>query len=78
MTERFQKARRNKNGNLMRFKTKKPGCLQRVETGRNYLPTQKFSLLRKCVHTRSFFHESANCRCIKYTERLARYGREIG
>ena len=34
MAERFQQARCNKNRNLVRFKTEKPSCLQRVETGK--------------------------------------------
>ena len=58
MTERFQQARRDEDGNLVRFEAEEPSRLQRVETGGNYLPTQKFSLLRKCVHTRPFFHGS--------------------
>ena len=68
MAERFQHARRDKNGNLVRFKTEKPSRLQRVETGRNYPLTQKFSLSLKCVHIRPFFHESTTHRCVKYTE----------
>jgi len=72
MTERFQQARRDEDGNLVRFKAEKPSRLQRVETGGNYLPTQKFSLLCKCIHTRPFFHGSIARRCIKYTERPER------
>ncbi len=73
MSERFQQARRDKDGNLVRFEAEKPSRLQRVETGRNDLPTQKFRLLRKGVHTRGFFHESKIRGCIRYTEPLSRF-----
>jgi hypothetical protein len=65
MTQWFQRARRDKNRNLVRFKTEKPSRLQGVETGRKYLPNQKFSLLRKCVLNHSFMG-------IKYTKRPER------
>jgi len=44
MTERFQAASGNKNWNLVQFEAEKPGCLDRVETSGNNLPTEKFGL----------------------------------
>jgi len=51
MSERFQEAGCNENGDLVRLEAEIPGGLGRVEAGRGNLPTQKFGLFCKLVHT---------------------------
>lgn len=44
MTERFQEAGGNENGDFVQLEAKKPSCLGRIKASGNNLPTKKIGL----------------------------------
>jgi len=50
MTERFQEAGCNKNGNLVRLETEIPAGLSRIQAGWGNFPTEKLRLLGYFIH----------------------------
>ena len=51
MSKGFQQAGCDQHSNLVHFKAEKPSGLDRIETSRGNLPTQKLRLLCNLVHT---------------------------